>query len=46
MVVADMYYFLTNTGWNAYDGKGRKKEGLPPVASAVYKLKLGRAAVQ
>jgi sugar lactone lactonase YvrE len=39
VLVGDTFYFLANTGWNAYDGKGQRKPG-PPVISTVRALSL------
>jgi sugar lactone lactonase YvrE len=33
------FYFLTNTGWDAYNGQGVRKPG-PPVSSAIHRLRL------
>ena len=38
-LVGGYFYFLTNTGWDAYDGKGVRKPG-PPVTSTIHRLKL------
>jgi hypothetical protein len=34
------FYFLANTGWEAYDEHGAKKPGLPPVISTIWSLPL------
>ena len=34
------FYFLANTGWNAFDEQGRKLPGVAPVESAVWSLTL------
>jgi hypothetical protein len=39
-VVGNQFYFLVNTGWNAYDQQGKKRAGAPVVESAVYKITL------
>jgi sugar lactone lactonase YvrE len=38
----DDFYFLTNSGWNAYDQDGKKKAGSDPVESTVRKLRLAK----
>lgn len=38
--VRDRFYFLANTGWDAYDGQGAKQPGVPPVISAVWSMPL------
>jgi sugar lactone lactonase YvrE len=38
--VGDDFYFLANTGWSAYDDKGKKKPGSPPVESTIRKINL------
>ena len=34
------FYFLANTGWDAYDEHGAKRSGVPPVISALWSLPL------
>ena len=34
------FYFLANTGWGAFDAKGKKKEGAAPVESTVRRMTL------
>ena len=38
--VGDDFYFLANSGWNEYDGNGKRKEGAQPVQSEVRKLQV------
>lgn len=40
VLVGELFYFLTSTGWDAYDEQGRRKPGVAPVRSAVYALPL------
>ena len=40
VVVGRDFYFLANTGWNAFDEQGRKLPGVAPVESAVRSLAL------
>jgi sugar lactone lactonase YvrE len=37
-VVDNTFYFLANTGWDAYDDQGKKKTGSNPVESTVRKI--------
>jgi sugar lactone lactonase YvrE len=39
-IVGNMFYFLANTGWDAYDDQGKKKAGSSPVESTVRKIVL------
>jgi hypothetical protein len=38
--VGDDFYFLANSGWSQYDGKGQRKEGAAPVQSEVRKVRV------
>jgi hypothetical protein len=38
------FYFIANTGWDAYDDDGKRKPGTPPVKSELRKLDLGDEA--
>jgi sugar lactone lactonase YvrE len=38
--VGDDFYFLANSGWNEYDGNGKRKDGAQPVQSEVRKLQV------
>jgi sugar lactone lactonase YvrE len=38
--VGDDFYFLANSGWNEYDGKGKRKADAVPVESEVRKLRV------
>jgi len=38
--VGNDFYFLANSGWNQYDGKGKKKDGEGVVESEVRKVKV------
>ena len=40
IVVGHDYYFMANTGWNAYEESGRKRAGSAPVDSSIWKLPL------
>ncbi len=40
VVVGRDFYFLANTGWNAFDEQGSKLPGVAPVESAVWSLPL------
>lgn len=40
VVVGRDFYFLANTGWGAFDAKGKKKEGTAPVESTVRRMAL------
>ena len=40
MIVGRDFYFLANTGWNAFDEQGKKVPGVAPVESSVWKLPL------
>jgi hypothetical protein len=39
-IVGGEFYFLANSGWNAYDEKGKKKPGSAPIISTVRALRL------
>lgn len=39
-IVGNTFYFLANTGWDAYDDQGKKKAGSNPVESTVRKIVL------
>src|SRR5450755_1254892 len=41
-LVGNAFYFLANTGWDAYGDDGKKKPGSQPVASEIRKMVLGR----
>jgi hypothetical protein len=41
-IVGTDFYFLASTGWNDYDDKGKKKEGIAPVESYVRKIALNK----
>jgi sugar lactone lactonase YvrE len=38
--VGDDFYFLANSGWDRYDGKGKKKEGAGVVESEVRRVRV------
>lgn len=38
--VGDDFYFLANSGWDQYDGKGKRKEGAAPVESEARKVRV------
>ncbi len=40
IVVGHEYFFLANSGWNAYEESGRKRAGSAPVDSSIWKLPL------
>jgi sugar lactone lactonase YvrE len=40
VIVGRDFYFLANTGWNAFDEQGSKLPGVAPVESAVWSLPL------
>jgi len=39
-IVGQRFYFLANTGWNAFDEQGRKLPGLAAVASSIWSFPL------
>jgi sugar lactone lactonase YvrE len=39
-IVGDTFYFIANSGWDAYDDQGKKKAGSEPVESTVRKIGL------
>jgi sugar lactone lactonase YvrE len=39
-IVGDTFYFLANTGWDAYNDAGKKKPGSGPVESSVRQIAL------
>jgi sugar lactone lactonase YvrE len=39
-LVGNTFYFIANTGWDAYDDQGKKKAGSGPVESTVRKIAL------
>jgi hypothetical protein len=39
-LVGNEFYFIANSGWNAWDQQGKKRTGAPAVQSAVYKITL------
>lgn len=39
-IVGGEFFFLADTGWNAWDEKGRKKPGAAPVRSSIRKFTL------
>ena len=41
-VVGGAFYFIANTGWNAYDDDGKKKPDSAPVVSQIRKIVLGK----
>lgn len=41
-IAGEQFVFLTNTGWDAFDAKGKRKANFPAVESAIYQLPLGR----
>jgi len=40
--IRDTFYFIANTGWNAYDDEGKKKPDSAPVESQIRKIVLSR----
>jgi hypothetical protein len=41
-LVGGAFYFIANTGWNAYDDDGKKKPDSAPVVSQIRKIVLGK----
>jgi hypothetical protein len=41
MFLGDTFYFLANTGWDAYDDNGKKKPETAPVESQLRKIECG-----
>ncbi len=41
-VVGDLFYFIANTGWDAYDDDGKKKKDSEAVESAIWRIVLRR----
>lgn len=41
-VVGDAFYFIANTGWDAYGDDGKKKPESAPVASQIRRIALGK----
>ena len=41
-LVGNVFYFLRNSGWNAYDENGRKKPGAPAIRSSVGKISFAK----
>ena len=46
MIIGRDFYFLANTGWNAFDEQGKKVPGAAPVESSVWKIALSDEKVQ
>jgi sugar lactone lactonase YvrE len=44
-LVGRRFYFLANSGWDAFDAQGRKRNAAPPVVSSVWSFALGGAAL-
>jgi sugar lactone lactonase YvrE len=42
-LVGNVFYFIANTGWDAYDDDGHKKPGSAPVESQIRKIVLAKA---
>ena len=40
--IGDTFYFIANTGWNAYDDDGKRKTDVPPVQSEIRRIELRR----
>jgi hypothetical protein len=41
-LVGGVFYFIANTGWNAYDDDGKKKPDSVPMESEIRKIVLGK----
>lgn len=37
-IVGNVFYFIANTGWDAYDDNGKKKPDAAPVESQIRKI--------
>ena len=46
VVIGRDFYFLANSGWNAFDAQGKKVPGAAPVGSSVWKSALSDEKVQ